>query len=757
MSEKRKQFKTIILSFTLISLIIFQFMFITSNNITLNDQKKENFTDINSSLQNTIIKQWIKNPTFESPIEPGWFWENGTEGDNSDMDAVSTPGQADFRVLGEELTFTLVSGVVNSSTSPGWMQFRNGNFQYPDTAEIRSYGGYVQHTWADDTNQAPSVHWKTNLSVPIDMSDYVITSSSLEIIVNATVDANVDTPNDNGSWQNFAIGDSITFYSQISDLNYNPPIFTVAENKTRYLGQQNASVPTILTLPDSPLEIVNEIDLITALNSAFDKDPDHSNITLTLGIDIYSEDNLPSTDTDTFSDVIIKNCTLSFTCRKKIDQFTKLSWNQIGNQINGSKSQITDADFNFKYKVDKDWPTEAPLSEIRFYINDKVYTEGITKLSTATTSFQEAKLGGFNVLGFIETDVNITISIEIFLKDSFVLNETIDISIDDAYLNITYIETLPDHETDYLLYFDSVDKTLDPLLEVPIGEVINLTLKFTDIMGSHLSGAEILITGDRIRENLTEDIGLQQYWIMLNTTEGLNLGANLLTIEASYPDYQTKVIFPRISVRKINTEILPTSGLNVVNINPGDDVLIQIWLNNTDYGGNITGAVVTYSYSNGDGVLTDLDNDGIYEGIIQNLFVGSHVVTISALVGDDFQVQNFQLTINAFSPPNPLLDLLVYILMGGIVVVSVGITLYQTHFKYPPTIRKIRKLKKKIRKEKKLKKIDIINRGNIINNRLTDKTGAIYEEPSLPALKEDKKVIETKKDQKLHKKEGDLE
>ena len=734
------------------SLIIFQFMFTNTNTSLLNTQNTEDLTDINTSLQNTIVKQWINNPTFESPIEPGGFWENGTEGDNSDMDAITTPGQADFRVLGEELTFTLVSGVVNSSTSPGWKQVRNGDFQYPTTAEINSEGCKVYHYWYDDTNQAPSVHWKTNLSVPIDISDYVITNASIEITYNASVNADIDTPND--IVENYAIGDSVTFYSQITDLGYNSPIYPIAGNKTKYLGQDS---PSFLSFPDRVLETESELDLITALNSAFDKDPDHSNFTLTLGIDIYSEDNYGSTDNDHFDSLIIRTCNLTFTVKKKIDQSTTLSWNQVGNQINGSNIQITEANFNFKYKVDKSWPFKAPLSEIRFYVNGKIYTEGITKLSSATTSFQEAKLGGFNVLGFIQKDVNISISIEVFLKDSFELNETIDISIDDVYLNIKYIETLPDYETDYLLYFDSIDKTLDPLLEVPIGEEINLTLKFTDIMGSHLSGAEILITGDRIRDNLTEDVSSEQYWIMLNTTERLDLGSNLLTIEASYPDYQTKLIYPRITVRKINTEIIPTSGLNVANILPGEDVPLQIWLNNTDYGGNITGAVVTYSYLHGDGVLTDPDNNGIYEGIIENLLPGSHVVTISALVGDDYQVQSFQLTINAFSPPNPLFDLLVYILMGGIVIVSVGITLYQTHFKYPPTIRKIRKLKKKIRKEKKLKKIEIVNRGNLISKRLTDKTTSIYEESSLPAMKDHKKAIESNKDQKLIKEEGDLE
>ena len=237
MNEKKKPFNILILSLTLISLIIFQYMFTTSNYYVLNEQKSEELTDINSSLQNTIIKQWINNPTFESPIEPGWFWKNGTEGDNSDMNATTSFNQANYEVLGETRTFTVVSGIVNSSTSLDWIQVRNGEFQYPTTAEIISTGCNVYHYWHDDTNQAPSVHWKTNISVPVDMSDYVITSASLEIKYNASVNADIDTPNDPVT--NFAIGDSVTFYSQISDLGYNPPIYTVARNKTKYLGQDS--------------------------------------------------------------------------------------------------------------------------------------------------------------------------------------------------------------------------------------------------------------------------------------------------------------------------------------------------------------------------------------------------------------------------------------------------------------------------------------------------------------------------------------
>ena len=64
-----------------------------------------------------------------------------------------------------------------------------------------------------------------------------------------------------------------------------------------------------------------------------EKDPDHSNFTITLGIDIYCEDNLGGTEYDTFESLIIKSCNLTFTCVKKIEQFSSLSWNQIGDKI----------------------------------------------------------------------------------------------------------------------------------------------------------------------------------------------------------------------------------------------------------------------------------------------------------------------------------------------------------------------------------------------------------------------------------------
>jgi hypothetical protein len=242
---------------------------------------------------------WLEDPTFDSATSP-WFYLEG--GDLSDVDADLNNSHANFKITGETRTFTVISGTPNSSTSQGWKQFRNGDYVLPDIAEIRSYGCFVYHHWNDLSDQAPSIHWKKNVSIPIDMSDYIITSASIEVIFNASVDQDIDTPLD--SVTNFAIGDSVTFYTKISDLGYNPPVYTVARNKTKYLGQYGNGNPSILSITDKPMEPVSELDLITALNSAFGKDPDHSNFTITLGMDIYSEDNEPGSDNDHFNSLI---------------------------------------------------------------------------------------------------------------------------------------------------------------------------------------------------------------------------------------------------------------------------------------------------------------------------------------------------------------------------------------------------------------------------------------------------------------------
>jgi len=88
--------------------------------------------------------------------------------------------------------------------------------------------------------------------------------------------------------------------------------------------------------------------------------------------------------------------------------------------------------------IDQTWPSVSLNSEIRILIINNQHSETI-KLSSATTSFQEAKSDGFDVSSLILKGINISLSLQVFLADNFALNRIITISIDDVYLDISYI------------------------------------------------------------------------------------------------------------------------------------------------------------------------------------------------------------------------------------------------------------------------------------------------------------------------------
>jgi hypothetical protein len=397
---------------------------------------------------------WLENPTLDSPITPAWFWEYGTEGDVSDMGITTIQNNTSFKILGEKRTVTLISGTPNSSTSPGWGIFNNSDFLLPDDSEIRPYGLWVYHyldegTGPGQVHNFPSIHFRTNISMPVDMSDYVITDASLEVTFNASVHINVDSFNDWNDtvstpeidWDKFLIGDSANFYAQLSDTNYNYP-FGVANFETRdvALGQgDRVGFPDILNITDSDLNYVSKKDLISALNSALETD--NQNLTITLGLDIYCEDNRGSPgDDDEWHYLIFKSCNLTVTYEKKIDYFTSISLNQAGEEVSGTNIRITDANLNFKYKINDTWPVSAPLSEIKIYLNDIFYDRQTIKLSSANASYQDVKIGGLDVTDFININNDVNLSIQLFLADNFNLDKIIEISIDDIFLYITIVQ-----------------------------------------------------------------------------------------------------------------------------------------------------------------------------------------------------------------------------------------------------------------------------------------------------------------------------
>lgn len=392
--------------------------------------------NIRSSRIEQKTKDIIKNPDFSDPIEP---WYDQVSGDTSDVLTSYSPGEGYFKLIGEEFVFSEISGIPLSSD---WTQVHNPEFPaYPDNVAITPQGCYANHQWADNgADQSPSVHWERNVSITVDMSDYIITSASIAAVVNASANTNIETPGDatgNGNTQNYT-WDYVRFYVLFSDLS-KKKVYEVAFNQTVYLGKDTASNPDLMT--DTLLTSASEEDLCSYLTSVLASD--NHNFTITLGIRIWCEDNWFS-DQDYWNYLYIKSCDLTFSYQKKIDQATKASWNYIGDKIRGQNVSIIDANLRFKYKINQAWPTAlSPNSRLKILINNNSLLESV-KLSTASLSFIEAKDGGFDITYLILKDINISLTIQLFLGDEFPLNQNYTISITDIYMTVIYNVFIPE-------------------------------------------------------------------------------------------------------------------------------------------------------------------------------------------------------------------------------------------------------------------------------------------------------------------------
>ena len=778
----------------------------------------------------------MDNPTFEDPISESWFELQGDSGDNSDVNATTSPGQVNFEVLGDSKVYNNISGV--PKPEDGWALFKNSYFIEPDYYENSSITGLMaNHTFwegtpdGDQSRNRPSIHYRRNVSMLYNMSDYIITSVTLSAIVSGTADTNVETRNDDLStggtdeWS-YTYNDTARFYVKFSNLNYED-LYEVAFYQTVDLGTgdqlHDGSGTLAPNLYDTNMSVIDESILIFYLTRALEYD--NKNFGITLGIDIYTEDNYNDYDLDTFHSLRIKSFNLSFTYEKKMDKLTSASWNQNANKISelsGDEIIVDEAILSFKYTRNDTWPSNLQNSEIRVLINDNLHFETV-KLRDVETSFQEE--ANFDVTSLITDDVNL--SIQLFLADDdFSLNRTITFSIDDVTLTITYTVIFPDKESDIQLFLNNEEKTSDPNIELTVGEKLNITVKYLNSIGDHIPNANIVLLGnytgnftenallkqhsilittdtddigvnfltieakaedyitqkiistvtvtkidvedlqlflngenrtldpyiqliygeelnitteytdlsgihipnamvklisERLTKNLVENFTLGHYSIKINTSERLKIGNNYLSIEAQEENLQTKIIDLRVSIRKINLEIIPVSGSNTIEITPGENITISVNLINTDFGGMIQGAIITYIWDIGNGILTDSDNDGIYEAFIENVPSGTHSIEISAFVGDEYFTNDYELVLTSFKlgEDPTLFQTLVIITSIIVAVLAIYLVMYQRYLKYPKSVRKVRKYKRTL-KRKTAPSIRITDRKNAFSSLYKD-------------------------------------
>lgn len=440
-----------IIKILLLGIILFNIAFslsmlnIDQNSSSISKAYTTNQNIIHTSAVTSNTSQWLENSDFSSQES----WESQIEGDNRDAVAYIGDEHGNYLIIGD----SGVKSIDDPLSDTNWTSFNNPEFPItPDDYGINSAGCYVTHTWdegVDQTRNTPSMQWKQNVTMPVNMSDYIITSVSLEAIFNATVTAvgsnplqphidGIERPGDYTesnppSVPQFGIGDSATFYVLISDVEENN-MYQIAVNKTTDLGQDT---PEVNNYTDTPLNVVPEELLISYLTSVLEND--NYNFTITLGIDIYCEDNEYNVDIDVWDLLIIRSFNLTFTFEKRIDKLTTISWSQTGDKV-PNNAQITDASLNFTYSINQTWPeTLSPNTEMRILINDNAFRRTI-KLSRFTAIFKEERINGTDFVSLFQEKLNIIISIQLFLADTFALNRNITISIDDVYLKITYIE-----------------------------------------------------------------------------------------------------------------------------------------------------------------------------------------------------------------------------------------------------------------------------------------------------------------------------
>jgi len=238
--------------FLSISILIALHLFTSSQYFcdTSSNEKTElngNFEPIaQDSIVDNYQKQWIENPSFNSPIDQ-WFFDSG--GDITDISASVEEGQSNFEINGESGVISLIDHPPSASN---WTESDNPDFpNKPDNYEINSEGCWASHLFDDQTAvQTVCIEWDKNITLPMDMSDYIISSASVRAIVNATVDENLDrywdyyygrrARIDPDAWVNtYGVGDFVRFYVMISDMEKDKT-YEVAYFQTVDIGSGNA-------------------------------------------------------------------------------------------------------------------------------------------------------------------------------------------------------------------------------------------------------------------------------------------------------------------------------------------------------------------------------------------------------------------------------------------------------------------------------------------------------------------------------------
>lgn len=262
--------------------------------------------------------------------------------------------------------------------------------------------------------------------------------------------------------------------------------------------------------------------------------------------------------------------------------------------------------------------------------------------------------------------------------------------------SIPFIFEIIERQTEYEIYINGVNKTIDPFESVTVTSTLNITVRYYDILGAYIPEATVSLSGD-YSDTLTEISVYEQYTILIDTAD-LAIGIRSLQLIAYRANYEQQSDVIRIQVRRISLEINTTSGSPIKIANLNEPVSINIKLNDL-IGNPLLGASVNYSWVFGRGTLTDADNDGVYEANLGYVPEGTYTIIISAYVGDNYDIPSFKITLTVIRPPEDLLFVMIALISTIVAGVSLlgYLILYMRVLKYPKPVRKVRKYKRTLK------------------------------------------------------------
>ena len=266
--------------------------------------------------------------------------------------------------------------------------------------------------------------------------------------------------------------------------------------------------------------------------------------------------------------------------------------------------------------------------------------------------------------------------------------------------SIRFITEITERKTLLEVYLDGVDKTSDPSIDIAINKFLNITIKYTDLNGNHIDNATVEMFG-ALSDSLIEDTIYHQYTYIFNTSI-LDIGVRIIAISAEKDNHVFQSKDLRIEIRRIHTNITTEDGISRISTQPGNDVRLKIVLHDLDFGGLIKGAKVSYSGGLGSGILTDGNNDGVYEVVFENIAEGTFKIVITAYYGDNYEFESYEVTISSIRPAGEalLIITLTTAIIAAAVIIMGYIYAYQKILKYPKSVRKVRKYQKTLNKTK---------------------------------------------------------